>query len=86
VASQLAAIGQLLILQARQAMLDLDRVTLEERPAARAARGLALAKLGDLSAADLEVDDAVAEAAWNGEVLLRAARAKALNGDDDAAE
>jgi tetratricopeptide (TPR) repeat protein len=72
--------------KARQAMLDLDRVTLEERPSTRAARGLALAKLGDRSAADLEVDDAVAEAPWNGAVLLHAARAKALNGDEDAAE
>ena len=67
--------------RARQAMLDLDRVTLAERPATRAARGLALAKLGDRSAADLEVDDAVAEAPWNGSVLLHAARAKALNGE-----
>lgn len=72
--------------RARQAMLDLDRVTLAERPATRAARGLALAKLGDRSAADLEVDDAVAEAPWNGSVLLHAARAKALNGEEDAAE
>jgi predicted Zn-dependent protease len=72
--------------KARQAMLDLDRVTLEERPTTRAARGLALAKLGDRSAADVEVDDAVAEAPWNGAVLLQAARAKALNGDENAAE
>jgi tetratricopeptide (TPR) repeat protein len=72
--------------EARQAMLDLDRVTLESRPSTRAARGLALAKLGDQSSANLEVDDAVAEAPWNGAVLLHAARAKALNGDDDAAE
>lgn len=72
--------------KARQAMLDLDRVTLEERPTTRAARGLALAKLGERSAADVEVDDAVAEAPWNGAVLLHAAHAKALNGDDSAAE
>jgi tetratricopeptide (TPR) repeat protein len=72
--------------EARQAMLDLDRVPLAERPAARAARGLALAELGDRSGANLAVDDAVAEAPWNGEVLLRAARAKAINGDKDAAE
>jgi tetratricopeptide (TPR) repeat protein len=72
--------------EARQAMLDLDRVTLAERPATRAARGLALAKLGDKSGANLAVDDAVAEAPWNGDVLLHAARAKALNGDENAAE
>jgi tetratricopeptide (TPR) repeat protein len=70
----------------RQAMLDLDRVTLVDRPATRAARGLALAKLGDRLAADTEVDNAVAEAPWNGVVLLHAARAKALNGDEGAAE
>ena len=72
--------------KARQAMVDLNRVTLHERPATRAARGLALAKLGDQSAADTEVDGAVAEAPWNGDVLLHAARAKLLNGDDNAAE
>lgn len=72
--------------KARQAMLDLNRVTLEERPTSRAARGLALAELGDKSGADLEIDDAVAEAPWNGAVLLSAARAKALNGDETAAE
>lgn len=72
--------------EARQAILDLDRVTLAERPATRAARGLALAKLGDRSGADLAVDDAVAEAPRNGDVLLNAARAKALNGEEGAAE
>lgn len=72
--------------ESRRALLDLDRVALEERPSARAARGLALARLGDRSGADLAVDDAVAEAPWNGPVLLLAARAKAANGDDRAAE
>jgi hypothetical protein len=72
--------------KARQAVLDLDRVTLAERPATRAARGLALARLGDRSGANVEVDDAVAEAPWNGDVLLHAARAKAINGDENAAE
>jgi Flp pilus assembly protein TadD len=72
--------------EARQAMLDLDRVPLAKRPAARAARGLALAELGDRSGANLAVDDAVAEAPWNGDVLLHAARAKAINGDENAAE
>ena len=72
--------------EARRAMLDLDRVTLESRPSTRAARGLALAKLGHQSSANLEVDEAVEEAPSNGAVLLHAARAKALNGDDHAAE
>jgi Flp pilus assembly protein TadD len=70
----------------RRAMLDLDRVTLDEKPATRAARGLALARLGDQSGANLEVDNAVAEAPRNGAVLLHAARAKSLNGDERAAE
>lgn len=70
---------------ARKAMLDLDRVTLEKRPSTRAARGLALARLGDPSAANLEVDGAVAEAPWNGAVLLHAAKAKELNGEENAA-
>ncbi len=60
--------------EARQAILDLNRVT------------LALAKLGDQPRANLEVDDAVAEAPRNGAVLLYAARAKALVGDECAAE
>jgi tetratricopeptide (TPR) repeat protein len=72
--------------KAHQAMLDLDRVTLEGRPSTRAARGLALAKLGDRSGANLEVDNAVAEAPRNGDVLLRAALAKGLNGEENAAE
>jgi tetratricopeptide (TPR) repeat protein len=72
--------------EASQAMLDLDRVTLESRPSTRAARGLALAELGDRSSANVEVDEAVAEAPSNGAVLLHAARAKALNGDENAAE
>jgi tetratricopeptide (TPR) repeat protein len=68
-----------------RAMMDLDRVTLEERPTTRAARGLALARLGDQSGANAEVDDAVDEAPQNGTVLLRAARAKSVNGDEGAA-
>ncbi len=72
--------------EARQAISDLDRVTLEERPFSRAARGLALAELGDQPHANVEVDDAVAEAPRNGAVLLYAARAKALGGDEYAAE
>jgi tetratricopeptide (TPR) repeat protein len=72
--------------EARRALSDLNRVTLEERPSSRAARGLALAELGDQPRASLEVDGAVTEAPRNGAVLLYAARAKALSGDEYAAE
>jgi predicted Zn-dependent protease len=72
--------------QAREAITDLDRVTLRERPSTRAARGLALAALGDKSGANKEIADAIAEAPLNGAVLLRAAQAKSLNGDEYAAE
>jgi tetratricopeptide (TPR) repeat protein len=69
-----------------RAMRDLNRVTLEKKPVTRAARGLALARLGDQPNANLEVDGAVAEAPRNGAVLLQAARAKSLSGDEGAAE
>ena len=70
----------------RQAKLDLDRVPLAEWPATRAARGLALARLGDRVGADAEIDAALDEAPSNSDVLLRAARAKAFIGDENAAE
>jgi tetratricopeptide (TPR) repeat protein len=70
---------------AKKAMLDLSRVTLQERPSTRAARGLALARLGDRPRSNEDVDDAVAEAPRNGAVLLYAAKAKALGGYEDAA-
>jgi tetratricopeptide (TPR) repeat protein len=84
----LSARGEILadIGDARQAMLDLDRVPLQERPAARAARCFALAKLGDRSRASREIDEIIAETPRNGDVLLHAARVKALNGDESAAE
>jgi tetratricopeptide (TPR) repeat protein len=71
---------------ARNAMHDLDRVTLQNMPSTRAARGLALAELGDKSAARREIDDAIAEAPSNGPVLLYAARASKLGGDEGTAE
>ena len=71
--------------EADQAISDLDRVTMEERPSSRAARGLALAELGDQLRANIEVDNALAEAPHNGTVLLYAARAKALADDEYAA-
>ena len=71
---------------ARDAMLDLNRVGLQGGPATRAARGLALAELGDQPTARREIEDAVAESRRNGLVLLYAARAFALGGDDSAAK
>jgi tetratricopeptide (TPR) repeat protein len=71
--------------EARDAILDLDRVVKHGPPSARAARGLALAELGDKSAARKEVEDAVAQARRNGPVLLYAARAFHESGDDSAA-
>jgi Tfp pilus assembly protein PilF len=56
-------------------MLDLNRVTLQAQPSTRAARGLALAELGDQSAARREIEAAVTEGRWNGMALLYAARA-----------
>lgn len=72
--------------EARDAMLDLDRVTLQNRPSTRAARGLALARLGNQPAATREIEDAITEAPRNGPVLLYAARASVLGGDKANAE
>lgn len=66
--------------EARNAMLDLDRMA-PGRPFTRAARGLALAELGDHTAAAKEIDGAVADARRSGPVLLYAARAFDLAGD-----
>jgi tetratricopeptide (TPR) repeat protein len=71
--------------EAHRAIRDLDRVSPQGQPSIRAARGLALAELGDRLAARREIDDAVAEGQRNGPVLLYAARASALSGDDIAA-
>jgi tetratricopeptide (TPR) repeat protein len=70
----------------RAAMRDLDRVTSHDRPSTQAARGLALAKLGDQPTAGREIADAITEAPRNGPVLLYAARATAIGGDETAAE
>ena len=65
----------------QEALLDLDRVTLHEHPETRAARGLALAELGDRAGADREIRRAIADGPRNGAVLLRAARASQRVGD-----
>jgi tetratricopeptide (TPR) repeat protein len=66
---------------ADSAMLDLDRRSVPDRPSTRAARGLALAELGEHSAATQEINNAVAGARRSGPVLLFAARASELTGD-----
>jgi tetratricopeptide (TPR) repeat protein len=72
--------------EARNAILDLDRVAQQGGPVVRAARGLALAKLGDQPAASKEIDSVVDETTRNGPVLLYAARARALGGNQTAAK
>ncbi len=66
---------------AESALRDLDRVRRQQWPSARAARGLALAKLRNLSAANQEIDIALTKAPESGSVLLYAARVAALGGD-----
>jgi tetratricopeptide (TPR) repeat protein len=66
---------------ARSAIRDLKRPSIRERPSTRAARGLALAELGDYSEATKVIGDAVEAAPRNGRVLLYAARASAVTGD-----
>jgi tetratricopeptide (TPR) repeat protein len=70
---------------ARDAIRDLDRVGRQTQPSARAARGLALAWLGQHRAADEEIDAALEDAPQNGPVLLYAARAEAISGHRIAA-
>jgi tetratricopeptide (TPR) repeat protein len=71
--------------EAKQAMLDLDRVSPIGRPQVKAARGLALAELGDQRAARREIEGALAEGPHNGQVLLAAARVYYSGGDELAA-
>ena len=79
----LRARGEILadLTNASGALRDLDRVSLHDHPETRAARGLALAVLGDHVNADREIRQAIAEAPRNGAVLLRAAHAKQVTGD-----
>jgi tetratricopeptide (TPR) repeat protein len=72
---------------ARNALRDLDRVMSRAQPSAQAARGLALAELGESEKASEEIRAAVEDAPRNGPVLLYAARAETLVGDQaEAAE
>ena len=72
--------------QAHEAMRDLERVSSHGQPSISAARGLALARLGDRPGARREVESALDHAPHNGLVLLYAAQAFALGGDDVAAK
>ncbi len=72
--------------EANDAILDLNRLSMEGLPSARAARALALAELGEHAAARREIERSLAESARNGRVLLFAARASQAEGDDGAAK
>lgn len=69
----------------RGALRDLDRLTSAALPSVRAARGLALAQLGQHAEAEDEIKMALTEMPHNGPVLLYAARAAAAGGDKAAA-
>ena len=86
-ASALRGRGEILadIGKGREAMRDLSRTVPHDKPSTRAARGLALAELGDHGGAIKEIEAAMAQAPRNGSVLLYAARAEALVGDQAAA-
>jgi tetratricopeptide (TPR) repeat protein len=71
--------------KAREAMRDLSRAAPHDKPSTRAARGLAMAELGERLAAVKEIEAALKKAPGNGSVLLYAARAEALGGDQVAA-
>jgi tetratricopeptide (TPR) repeat protein len=70
---------------ARAALRDLDRLVPGGPPSVHAARGLALAQLGDLAEAAEEIKAALTEAPRNGPVLWYAARAEAMMEDEAAA-
>jgi tetratricopeptide (TPR) repeat protein len=72
--------------QAREAMRDLQRVSPQGQPSISAARGLALARLGDKLGARRQVESALDNGPRNGLVLLYAAQVFALGGDDIAAQ
>jgi tetratricopeptide (TPR) repeat protein len=70
---------------ARGALRDLDRLASAALPSVRAARGLALAQLGEQAQAEEEIKAALTEVPHSGPVLLYAARAEAIGGDKAAA-
>jgi tetratricopeptide (TPR) repeat protein len=70
----------------RAAMRDLDRVASNMGSLTLAARGLVFARLGEHRTAIRNIEDAVAVSPRNGLVLLYAARATAIGGDEAGAE
>ena len=69
----------------KEAISDLNHA-LPDVPSSQAARGLALAETGDYAAAAAEIDGALANARRSGLVLLYAARASDLAGDNVSAK
>jgi tetratricopeptide (TPR) repeat protein len=70
---------------ARAALRDLDRLVPAKQPSVHAARGLALALLGEQSDAAEEIKAALTDAPRNGPVLFYAARAEMIGGDQATA-
>lgn len=66
----------------QEALRDLDRLPPPGSARFRAARGLALAELGQYRAAHQEIENSLSAEQHNGLVLLYAARALSLSGDD----
>jgi tetratricopeptide (TPR) repeat protein len=71
--------------EGNKAISDLNQAA-PDVPSSRAARGLALAETGDHTAAAAEIDGALASARRSGLVLLYAARASDLAGDNVSAK
>ncbi|MFL1375816.1 tetratricopeptide repeat protein [Nocardiopsis protaetiae] len=71
--------------EAASALRDLERLGEPESPSTRTARALAQATLAGVGTWSEELDEALAEAADSGPVLLRAARVRRLRGDLDLA-
>ena len=71
--------------EGNKAISDLNQVA-PDVPSSQAARGLALAETGDHTAAAAEINGALANARRSGLVLLYAARASDLAGDNVSAK
>jgi len=67
--------------EARAALRDLDRLVAADQPSAQAARGLALAQLGQQAEAQEEIKAALHEVPHHGPALLYAAQTEAISGD-----
>lgn len=71
---------------AATALSELENMPHAQRPPARAARALSLARLGKMDDADEGIGEALQASHDNGPVLLRAAQIRALRGDVVGAE